>query len=119
MASPLRFGVDLGGTKIELIALDPDGKALLRRRIATPRNDYAATVAAVVTLVRQAESELGARGSVGIGTPGAISPATGRMNKCPRIPPARRVSSQQAGQAGGLIFGCFLRACSSVPCAST
>ncbi|MFO7542046.1 MAG: OmpA family protein [Thiobacillus sp.] len=41
------------------------------------------------------------------------------LNKCPRIPPARRVSSQQAGQAGGLIFGCFLRGCSSVPCAST
>jgi fructokinase/N-acetylglucosamine kinase len=82
VASPLRFGVDLGGTKIELIALDPDGQELLRRRVPTPQNDYLATVSTLAALVRQAEAELGQRGSVGVGTPGAISPASGLMKNC-------------------------------------
>ena len=79
MAHSLSFGIDLGGTKIELIALDAAGEELLRRRVPTPQNDYAATVAAVATLVQTAETELKQSGSVGIGTPGAISPASGRM----------------------------------------
>ncbi len=78
----LRFGIDLGGSKIELIALDPGGVEILRRRIATPQNDYHATVAAVATLVHEAEAELGMTGSVGVGTPGAISPASGLMKNC-------------------------------------
>jgi len=80
----LRLGVDLGGTKIELIALDEAGRECLRRRVATPQGDYAATVAAVAALVGAAEAELGlaAPGRVGIGTPGALSPATGRMKNC-------------------------------------
>jgi fructokinase/N-acetylglucosamine kinase len=78
----LRFGIDLGGSKIELIALQAGGEEILRRRIATPQNDYAATLAAVVALVQQAEVELGRSGSVGIGTPGAISPASGLMKNC-------------------------------------
>ena len=78
----VRFGIDLGGSKIELIALDGCGVEILRRRIATPQNEYPATVAAVAALVRQAEAELGLTGSVGIGTPGAISPASGRMKNC-------------------------------------
>ncbi|MBD3813255.1 MAG: ROK family protein [Betaproteobacteria bacterium] len=81
-APSLRLGVDLGGTKIELIALDAAGREVLRRRIATPQNDYLATVAAVAALVHQAESELGQDGSIGIGTPGAISPASGLMKNC-------------------------------------
>ncbi|MGE5318710.1 MAG: ROK family protein [Hyphomicrobiaceae bacterium] len=81
-ASPLRLGVDLGGTKIELIALDTGGGELLRRRVPTPQNDYLATVAAVAALVHQAEFELGRGGSLGIGTPGAISPASGLMKNC-------------------------------------
>lgn len=68
---PLRFGIDLGGTKIEIAALADDGSELLRRRIPTPAGDYAATVAAVAALVTAAERELGARGSVGVGIPGA------------------------------------------------
>jgi len=79
VAPSLSFGIDLGGTKIELIALDAAGEELLRRRVPTPQNDYAATVAAVATLVQTAETELKQSGSVGIGTPGAISPASGRM----------------------------------------
>ncbi|MDO9221420.1 MAG: ROK family protein [Thiobacillus sp.] len=82
MAPTLRFGIDLGGSKIELIALDDSGCEILRRRVVTPQNDYLATVAAVAALVHQAEFELGQTGSIGIGTPGAISPATGRMKNC-------------------------------------
>jgi len=73
----LRFGIDLGGTKIEIVALDGDGGELLRRRVATPRDDYMATVMAVAGLVEAAENELGQRGSVGIGIPGAESRVTG------------------------------------------
>ncbi len=69
--SRLRLGIDLGGTKIEVVALDDDGCELLRRRIPTPAGDYAATVGAVALLVAAAEREIGARGSVGIGIPGA------------------------------------------------
>lgn len=82
VSSTLRLGIDLGGTKIELIALDGAGVPLLRRRIATPQNDYAATVSAIATLVTDAEKELDQTGSVGIGTPGAVSPATGLMKNC-------------------------------------
>ena len=82
MRSSLRLGIDLGGTKIELIALDASGNTLLRRRVATPQNDYAATVAAIAALVKDAETTLGQTGSVGIGTPGTVSPASGLMKNC-------------------------------------
>ncbi|HEY2968124.1 MAG TPA: ROK family protein [Casimicrobiaceae bacterium] len=75
----LRFGIDLGGTKIEIIALAQDGHELLRRRVATPKDDYGAILDAVAGLVHGAETELGDRGSVGIGTPGSISRATGLL----------------------------------------
>ena len=73
----MRLGVDLGGTKIEIVALADDGAELRRRRVATPQGDYAATIAAVKELVIAAEGELGQRGSVGIGIPGAESHVTG------------------------------------------
>jgi fructokinase len=73
----LRIGVDLGGTKIEAVALDFSGAALARRRIATPAHDYDAVVRAIAALVHDLEFETGRRGSVGVGTPGALSPATG------------------------------------------
>ena len=73
----MRIGIDLGGTKIEGIALDDAGQVLVRRRVATPRNDYAGTVAAIATLVREIESATGARGTVGVGIPGALSRVTG------------------------------------------
>jgi fructokinase len=69
----MRLGIDLGGTKTEIVALADDGTELLRRRTATPRDDYAGTVAAVAGLVAAAEAHLGRRGSVGIGIPGAES----------------------------------------------
>ncbi len=73
----LRFGIDLGGTKIEILALDTDGGEKYRRRIATPQNSYAGTVDAIVTLVHTAEAALGQTGTVGIAAPGALSLKTG------------------------------------------
>lgn len=78
----LRLGIDLGGTKTEIIALNDDGRELLRKRVATKRGDYDATLQTIVSLVEQTERELGERGTVGIGTPGAISAATGLMRNC-------------------------------------
>jgi fructokinase len=75
----LALGVDLGGTKIEIIALAASGEVLLRRRRPSPRGSYQATLAAIAALVQEAESELGAEGTVGFGTPGAISPASGLL----------------------------------------
>ena len=68
----LRIGIDIGGTKIEALALDRAGREVFRKRVPTPRGDYAATVSAVQSLV----NEIG-DGSVGIGIPGAMSRATG------------------------------------------
>ena len=75
----IRFGIDLGGTKIEIIALAQDGRELLRRRVATPKENYDEILDAVAALVRDAETELADRGTVGIGTPGSISRATGLL----------------------------------------
>ncbi|HEX5831862.1 MAG TPA: ROK family protein [Gemmatimonadaceae bacterium] len=72
----MRIGIDLGGTKIEGIALASDGTELDRRRVPTPR-DYEGTLGAVVALVAALEGATGMTGSVGIGIPGTISPATG------------------------------------------
>ena len=76
----IRLGIDLGGSKIEIIALAEDGRELLRERIATPQGDYLATVGAVADLVAAAERKVGAGGtaaSVGIGIPGAESRSNG------------------------------------------
>ncbi|MGE0715799.1 MAG: ROK family protein [Alphaproteobacteria bacterium] len=76
----VRIGVDLGGTKIEAIALDAAGRQRSRQRIATPAGDYEGTVRAVAAIVAAVEAAAGARAGtalVGIGMPGAISPATG------------------------------------------
>lgn len=75
----MRIGIDLGGSKIELIALDEGGREALRRRLPTPQGDYAGTVRTVVELVHAAERELGARARIGIGTPGALSRVSGRV----------------------------------------
>jgi fructokinase len=73
--SPHRIGVDLGGTKIEIVAFDPDGTERLRQRVPTPAG-YQATVTAIAAMVREAEQRLGVRATVGVGIPGVISPAT-------------------------------------------
>jgi fructokinase len=71
------LGIDWGGTKIEIAALDHEGREHIRRRVATPRDDYTASVAVTAELVREAEHDLGKRCSVGIGIPGSVSPGTG------------------------------------------
>jgi len=73
----MRIGVDLGGTKIEAAALGRDGRVLARHRVATPAGDYDATLAAVRELVTCIEVATGRQGTVGVGMPGALSPATG------------------------------------------
>jgi len=75
-AGPVRIGIDLGGTKIEALAIDSAGRELARKRIASPR-DYTLTLEAIRALVGEIEAGLGVQARVGIGTPGAVSPATG------------------------------------------
>jgi fructokinase len=75
--SKFRLGFDLGGTKIEIMALGNDGKYLLRTRKPTPRENYPALLDTIASMVNDAEATLGGRGTVGIGIPGSISPATG------------------------------------------
>jgi fructokinase len=73
----MRIGIDLGGTKIEGLALADDGCELHRHRITAPRGNYDDTIRAIVEVVALLEKATNLRGSVGVGIPGAISPATG------------------------------------------
>jgi fructokinase len=75
--SGMRIGIDVGGTKIEALAIDEKGKELARHRVDTPRADYDATIKAMVGLVSRLEEETGGVGSVGAGIPGSISGVTG------------------------------------------
>jgi fructokinase len=72
----IRIGIDLGGTKIEAIALSPAGKEIARRRVATPR-DYVASLDAIKELVEGLERAAGGTGTVGVGIPGTVVPSTG------------------------------------------
>ena len=72
----MRIGIDLGGTKIEAVALDGEGRERFRKRVRSPRGDYPGTIEAVASLVAEAEAAAGSA-TVGIGIPGAVSPATG------------------------------------------
>ena len=71
-----RIGIDLGGTKIEIAVLAPDGTIPYRERVPTPAG-YDAALTAIETLVRDAEARLSVTATIGIGIPGVISPATG------------------------------------------
>ncbi|WES69511.1 fructokinase [Superficieibacter sp. HKU1] len=73
----MRIGIDLGGTKTEVIALSDDGQQLYRHRLPTPAHDYAQTIETIATLVAQAEKTTGMEGTVGVGIPGSISPFSG------------------------------------------
>ena len=75
----IRIGIDLGGTKIEGIALDEDGNELVRDRVPTPQGDYKRTLDAIVELVGHLEQSCDDEGTIGICTPGAISPASGLL----------------------------------------
>jgi len=71
------MGVDVGGTKIAAVVLGPQGEELWTHRVATPRDDYAATISAIATMVKDGEGAVGHSVSVGLGIPGAPSRATG------------------------------------------
>lgn len=73
----MRIGIDLGGTKTEVIALSEQGEQLFRHRLPTPRDDYRQTIETIASLVEMAEQATGQTGSVGMGIPGSISPYTG------------------------------------------
>ncbi|EEE7112351.1 fructokinase [Salmonella enterica subsp. enterica serovar Mississippi] len=73
----MRIGIDLGGTKTEVIALDDAGEQRFRHRLPTPREDYQQTIETIATLVDMEEQATGQTGSVGIGIPGSLSPYTG------------------------------------------
>ena len=75
----MMIGVDLGGTKIEVIALDDLGATLFRQRVATPKGDYERTLEGIVNLIRTAEQQVHQTGTVGLASPGAISKRTGRL----------------------------------------
>lgn len=76
----IRIGIDLGGSKIEACALADNGNILWRQRIATPPHDYRGTLTAIKGLIDSLEIELNSKGSIGIGTPGSISPSRGVMH---------------------------------------
>jgi fructokinase len=78
----MRLGIDLGGTKIAVAVLDEQGGIALQRRIDTPRGQYAATLDSIAGLIAAAEQELGERCSIGVGTPGAVSPTSGLLRNC-------------------------------------
>jgi fructokinase len=73
----VRIGIDLGGTKIEGVVIDPAGQVRARERVPTPRGSYEGTLGAIAELVARLESDIGEPCRVGIGMPGAVSPATG------------------------------------------
>ncbi len=75
----VRIGIDLGGTKIEGIALSQAGEELCRQRIATPQGDYQGILQSIDDLTAKIETTIGEKGSIGICTPGALSPTTGLM----------------------------------------
>jgi len=75
----MRIGIDLGGTKIEGIALDNKGNELMRHRVPTPVGDYSGTLNAIVALVNYIESSINEMASIGVGTPGSLSPASGLL----------------------------------------
>jgi fructokinase len=77
MTAAVRIGIDLGGTKIAGIALAVDGRCLAEYRTPAPRHDYAATIKAIGDMVEYLEKAAGAKGGVGIGMPGSLSPGTG------------------------------------------
>jgi predicted NBD/HSP70 family sugar kinase len=73
------IGIDLGGTKTELVALDERGQELYRKRVPTPKGDYAATLRTISAMVSECEEQLGSSATIGVGIPGALSLATGRI----------------------------------------
>jgi len=115
MPKAIRLGIDLGGTKVEIIALDAGGRECLRRRVPTPPDGYDATLAAVVQLVRDAERELELppnAASVGIGTPGSISHATGLLRGSNSV----RLNGRPIREDLSRMLGCEVRITNDANC---
>ena len=93
-----KLGVDVGGTKIEIAALDEDGKFLLRRRAPAPKGNYFETIELIGTLVEDADCELGATRPVGFSIPGTISPATGLIKNAFNSPLNGRAFDQDLSE---------------------
>jgi len=100
--TPFRRGIDLGGTKTEILVLDAQGAERFRQRVPTPQGNYAAILRTIATLVDAAERTIGGSGSVGIGTPGSISRATGLLrgsnSVCMNGKPIKRDLEQLLGR---------------------
>lgn len=75
----MKVGIDLGGTKIEIVILDSDNQVLFRERVETPQGDYEQTVTAIVSLAQDANSLYGPFHHIGVGIPGAVSKKTGKI----------------------------------------
>jgi len=97
----MRIGIDLGGTKTESIAIDNRGTECARVRIATPSHSYDEIVSTMVRLVQQTEARVGQKGTVGVGIPGAISPATGLVKNANTVVLNGRPLDRDLGQALG------------------
>jgi fructokinase len=97
----MRIGIDLGGTKTESIAIDSGGTERARVRIATPSHSYQEIVSSVVRLVQQTEAQVGQQGTVGVGIPGAISPATGLVKNANTVVLNGRPLDRDLAQALG------------------
>lgn len=106
-----RIGIDLGGTKMELLVLGKDGNPVLRKRIATPR-DYPTALQSLKTLIETAEAEIGAKASIGIGIPGTMSPATGRM----RTPNTESLNNQAFDKDFAAFLGRPIRVANDANC---
>lgn len=103
----MRLGIDLGGTKTEIIALDEDGSELYRKRRDTPSGSYDAIVAAMAGLVAEAESVLGRRGTVGVGIPGTISAKTGLVKNANTVALNGHPLDRDLGRALGREVRCM------------
>ena len=97
----MRIGIDLGGTKTESVAIDDTGAELARLRVPTPSHSYDEIVASIVRLVRDTEERVGQAGSVGVGIPGAISPATGLVKNANTVVLIGRPFDRDLAQALG------------------
>jgi fructokinase len=97
----MRIGIDLGGTKIEGIAIDETGVERQRLRVSTPKGNYVAIIEAIASLVADIENTSGEKGTLGVGIPGAISPATGLVKNANTVELIGHPLDRDLGQALG------------------
>jgi fructokinase len=106
-----RIGIDLGGTKMEILVLGPAGEPVLRRRTPTPRG-YAEALTTLAGLIAECEAEIGTQASIGIGIPGTMSPATGLM----RSPNTECLNNQPFDRDFAALLGRNIRIANDANC---